>query len=390
MKNLFCRQLLTENYNMLPIEEMKSTWNKNCFNKETLSGYPVYLFKDLEKLENKFCVRPDEMFFIGNRNPYTNKQLIWRSGYRMTVPVTEEYNDRLCPLEEFDSSDKYSFIASSLPIMNIQSLPEKIPVRRSLSSTFSDSTGKQVFVVSTINPSQIYSLYYYVIKIEKPLGKNQTNMKRENIVSMRRLYKRQKAKTLFDKIKNANVKKELKDYFMYFTKTFSPKVLSLLKELKLYLHQPIKAYRGILIHSIGDLQKAKLDKLSVGDTMIIDSRGLPISWSTDSCLSQYFATHGAAKAIPRDSLIQFGILYSCVLQPDQIAIDTRLIDRKFFNNKLYFYDQQEIITLPFTSDGKKNEFKCVIERLFLVKTKDNIHTLVHSFTKILPLLPKTD
>lgn len=197
MKNLYCRQLLTENYHLLPIEQIKQSWNKTCANKETLSGYPVYLFKNLEKLDNNFCVRPDEMSFLKKKNPYTNKRFIWSPEYKRTFPITEEYNDRLCPLQQLDSYDKYSFIASSSPIIDIQTLPEIIPVRKDLSSTFTDNSGKKVFVVSTINPSRIYSLHYYMIKLKEPILTYQSSVKRTDIVRMRTLYKKQKAQILF-------------------------------------------------------------------------------------------------------------------------------------------------------------------------------------------------
>lgn len=71
-----------------------------------------------------------------------------------------------------------------------------------------------------------------------------------------------------------------------------------------------------------------------------------------------------------------------ILLPDQIALDTRLLDRGFFRKKLY----RQHITFPYDKNGKMMRFHCRIERLFLVDLKINKTTIVHSFAKFIPLL----
>jgi hypothetical protein len=385
MKNLYCRELLTENYQLLPIEQMKKKWNKSCQNKETLSGYPVYLFKDLKKLDKKYCVRPDQLSFFNRKNPYTNDTFYPQFGHNTTLPITEEYNNKLCPLTDLTSDDEYVFLATLLPFENITQLPTRISIVRYQPDFLYLETWK-VAVILKINPSQIYSLFYYIMKIKKKIKPEQRTLNKNQIIKIYPLYKKQKSKTIIDKIDNKKLRTELQDYFTYAKKSFTDETLSLFRSWEIRLPKPIRAYRGILVHNLEDLKKAKMDKLTVGETFTFDSRGLPISWSTDSCLSQYFATHGAARRISGDSSIQFGVLYSCELKPQQIAIDTRLIDRNFFLDTLYDYDQQEIITFPYSKDKKLNEFRCVVERLFLIDDKKKRKTIVHSFAKILPLL----
>lgn len=384
MKNIYCRQLLTQNHNLIPIKEMKETWNKDCHNKETLSGYPVYLFNNLNKLGKK-CVRPDQMYFFKGKNPYTGRKSR-PSVYRTTLPITEEYNNKLCPLTTFVSGDDYVFLVSSSPIHAMEEAPNKIPIIHESNPSYSTIRHKKIVVLKNINPSRIFSLYFYIIRLRDKIKKNDKHLHKNNILKMYLLYDKKSVKTLFDKITNTIVKNALKEYFNYSKQTFSDRVLSLFKQLRIRMPEPVRAFRGVLIHSIKELQDAKLDKLTVGDTIKINSRELPLSWSTDSCLSQYFATNSPARALSHGSKIQFGVLYSCVLKPEQIAIDTRLIDRDFFHNVLYRYDQQEIITFPYISFGITNKFDCNIERLFLVDVKNNLKTIVHSFTNIVPLL----
>lgn len=281
--------------------------------------------------------------------------------------------------------NQFVFLVSLFPIDFVEQLPKYIPVIRRWNPSYNTLKHKKIVILFSLQPSNIYSFYYYLLKIKKF---NEKTVSRNNIVKIFPLYNKDKAITLYDKIHDQRMKEELKKYFTYSIQKFSDDMITLFGELKLHLPEPVKAFRGVLLHSFKDLQKAKLDKLTTGDVLTIDSRGFPLSWSTDSCLSQYFATHAPAKQLDKDSHIQFGVLYSCLLEPQQIAIDTRLIDRKYFFKELYWYDQQEIITFPYLSD-KMNKFQCRVERLFLVNLQKKQKTIVYSFQKIVPLLLET-
>lgn len=381
MKNLYCRQILTQNYNLIPIQEIKKKWNTECKNKETLSGYPVYLFDKLRITDGNYCARPDQLDFF-NVDPYTNKRFI--KFYGKTIPITQEYNNKLCPLSQLNAnqSPNHVFLISNHIVYSIKQLPDEIPVETT-NPSFSKIRFHEYIVINIINPSQIYSAYYYVLKIR---NKNRFVVKKKDIVRLYPVYAKETAIDVYKTIDNDKIKQELSSYFTYTIKKFTENTLKFFREIRICVPEPIKVYRGILIHNLILLQKAKLDKLTTGDTMSIDSRDLPVSWSTDSCLSQYFATNSPAKEMRCPSGIRFGIVYSCVLKPDQIAIDTRLIDRNFFLDKLYVYDQQEIITFPHLPNGELNKFECKIERLFIVNFR--YKTIVHSFKKFIPLLLK--
>ena len=387
MKNLYCRQLLTQNFQLVPLEKLKKKWNKSCANRETLSGYPVYLFQNLKTLGKKYCVRPDELQFIKKINPYTGKNISFPP-YDTTIPIHQEYNPQLCPLTQLIADSEYWFLLSTCPIENIQQLPDQVSVSLSyLNPSLKTIRLKKQVIRMTINPSQIYSLYYYVIKLRPHQGSRIINViKKQDIIKLYPLYNKQTASTLYQSIESQDLRKELMAYFIYEKQTFTEEAISLMRQLKIRMPVPIKAYRGVLIHSWTDVQTAKLDKIVKGSVFTIDSRGVPVSWSTDSCISQYFATHTAAKSLSTGSNLQFGILYSSILQPQQIALDTRLIDRDYFFKKLYRYDQQEVITFPTLQNGQLNQFECHVERLFIVDVKKKKKVLVHSFQKMIPFL----
>lgn len=388
MKNLFCRELLTQHYQLMPLQTIKKNWNTDCANQQTLSGYSVHLFPKLEKL-GKYCIRPDQFYFF-KKNPYTGRRLTkvekWK--YNTTLPITEEFNKKLCPLNENLKSEEqeYMFLVSPVPILSLDNLPNhvEITIRYDIPYFL-----RRPILSYRINPSNIYSMYYYIVRIDlTDKEKIIHQVPKKKIIKIYPLYNKDEPKILYDKLSNDALIKELKSYFTYSSLTFSDNVLELMRELSLHLPEPICVYRGIFIHNFQELETAKLEKLTTGETITIDSRGRPVSWSTDSCLSQYFATHTPARRMLGDSKIQFGIIYSTILKPKQIAIDTRLIDRNYFKDKLYPYDQQEVITFPYDKDGKLMTFSCKIERLFLVNRKHHKITIVHSFHKLLPLLLK--
>lgn len=380
-----CRELLSQNYPLLPLQKLKKEWNTKCVNKETLSGYQVYLFPNLKK-EGKHCFRPDEMHFF-TTNPYTNKKHKMSKTERLneqTVPIIQTYNKNLCPVErqlEIAMNEDYIFISSPTPCDTVKDLPDTIMIKSTIKTD--DAT---ICATRTIKPSNISSRYYYLAKLNKKIEDYISVIKQTNIKRISPLYSKQVAKTLVEKLKDKNLIKELKDYFYYRSQKFSNKCLTLLEQLSIKLPEPIKVYRGMLIHNLEELVTLGLDHLKVGSKITTASRSLPVSWSTDSCLSQYFATSTPAKALKDKSPLQFGILYSTRLHPRQIAIDTRMIDRNFFKKELYVYDQQEVITFPLQKDGTTEEFDCVVERLFLVDVYLKKSVVVKSFNKIISLL----
>lgn len=387
MENLFCRHLLTTHYPLLPLEKMKKEWNTGCANKKTVSGYPVYLFPPsaLEK-RGDYCVRPDQFYFL-RKDPYTGKEIPGkhRPHAKKTVPATQEHNPHLCPVQHRLYSEKgpFVFLASPFPVRSKRDLPDSLVVRR----YDADNNARDPVLMIEIRPSYIFSMHYYLVRLVGGAGALGARVKKDDIRAIYPLYDKETAKpAVRDVSSNADLVAELKNYFRYSIVRFSSASINALRQLKIRLPEPVRAYRGVFIHDLKELRAAKLDGVATGDVITIDSRGLPVSWSTDSCISQYFATHTPARKMLGRSKVQFGVLYSCVLQPEQVALDTRLFEIGYFKDKLYFNDQQEIITFPNLPLGGLNKFKCKVERLFLIDRVHQVVVLVHSFKDIVPFI----
>ena len=111
---------------------------------------------------------------------------------------------------------------------------------------------------------------------------------------------------------------------------------------------PIKVYRG-LTYSDSNF----INKYRVGDKFILRSRNLVQSWSSTHCVSEFFA-----------STEKFGIIVSTILDPEDIAIDTRFLDMKQLRN-FFWREQREINERLFKSIDKNTstleELKSTIE-----------------------------
>lgn len=388
MKNLFCRYLLTTHYPMLPLKEMEKEWNAGCANRKTVSGYPVFLFPP-STLENRGgnCVRPDQFYFL-TKDPYTGRTLtkLDKQSFKkmeMTMPATQEYNPRLCPVQHRLRSDKgpFVFLASPAPIHKKGDLPDIIKVRES-----SIYTGlEQPVVLLDVRPSYIFSAHYYLVRLVRG-GKPKSVVRKEDVRAIYPLYDKDTVSPTMKKLKDRKLLAELKKYFTYSIVRLSSKTLDALRDLNLKLPEPVRVFRGVFIHNLQELKASKLEGITTGGVVAVDSRDLPVSWSTDSCISQYFATHTPARKMLGMSSVQFGILFSTVLKPEQVALDTRLIDPLYFIRQVYPNDQQEVITFPTGTDGKMNIFECKVERLFLIDRVRQKVVVVHSFKDIVPFI----
>lgn len=384
MKNLFCRHLLTSHYPLLPLKEMKQKWHGDCVNIKTVSGYPVHVFPPsaLVKRSDGYCIRPDQFYFL-HTDPRTGKAIRTRGRREhadSTYPVTQEYNPRLCPVQPRLRSleSEFVFLVSPFPVRSKRDLPDSLFMRHEITRNLD-----RPVVLLNIRPSDIFSMNYYLVNVGKELIGACVN--KSNIRAIYPLYDKETVQSTMKKLKDPELLGELKKYFTYSIQRFSSGALGALRELKLKLPEPVRVFRGVFIHNRKELDDAKLSRITTGDVIGIDSRGLPVSWSTDSCISQHFATHTPARTMLGRSKVQFGILFSTVLEPDQVAIDTRLFDPNYFQ-LIYPNNQQEVITFPTTPDGKMSTFQCKVERLFLIDRARQMVVLVHSFKDILPFI----
>lgn len=391
MKNLFCRHLLTAHYPMLPLEEMEKEWHTKCANRKTVSGYPVHLFPP-SALEERggHCIRPDQFYFL-REDPHTGRKLtkLDKQSFKkkeMTVPATQEYNPRLCPVRHRLRSDKgpFVFLVSPFPVRTKRDLPDSVVVR---SGDWAMAPLKPV-VLLDVRPSYIFSMHYYLIRLVggKTVPSSGKRIKKENIRAIYPLYDKETVRPTMNRLNDRELLAELKQYFTYSIVRFSSATIDALRGLKLRLPEPVRVFRGVFIHNLAELKAAKLEGITTGGVVEIDSRDLPVSWSTDSCISQFFATHTPARRMLGTSSVQFGIVFSTVLEPEQVALDTRLFDTLYFRTSVYRNDQQEVITFPTTPDGRMNKFECKVERLFLIDRVRQKVVIVHSFKEIVPFI----
>lgn len=363
-QKLSCIQLYEKHKNVFYQMIATEPGKKKCRNDQTDGGFKVTQIRDedLVRTGDK-CQRRDQRDFISyGRN--TGKRVI---------PVSVMYDRHLCPVEKYIDMKMIQtrkLLLSSKPIRDIRTdLPELIRYHMIALNRF---PGKEPYIVETnFRPSSIHSYHSYLIGIKK-IRKGQMWIKRDDIVTitpfLQKSYPISAAITSFPKF----VEKELKDFFNYRKTTFSDKVLNEFKKMAIHENRTIRCYRGLLIHSSKKLKELGLEKLQVGDRVKISSRGKPMSWSGDGCIASYFATHGAAMAIPRQDMyeVMYGIVFSCEIRPNNILIDSRLIDPSYFLDKLYTRFQDEVITRPRDDDDEPIEFNCTVERLFLV---NNMH-----------------
>lgn len=387
-----CRRFLSEHSQQIPLQELKQKRNRQCHNEETLGGYPLYQFdekqlsKKIDKLDHKtYCFRPDQLQFVpgsGERNPYTGQRFHTTTTPVVavkTLPLSQLIQERLCPLDppsaEVDKRD-YVFVGSVRPLQRVS---DALPFFQKNVET------KETRAYFTVKPTNIFSLWYYLVELKKPIREDATLLHPDNIQSLSPLYKRSVVKTPLTPALDHKIRKQLEDFFRYRRRSFTQPVMNSLEVLGLKLPEPVSAFRGLFFPDRAALEKAGFGFIYKGEEIEIDSRALPMSWSTDPCVSEFFATSEPALVHPNKEATRFGVILRTVLEPDQVLLDTRLIDPDYFLSRLYTRDQAEIITKPYKIVKRKKiplRFKCHVARLFLMDEQHN-RVVVRSFSRFL-------
>jgi hypothetical protein len=156
------------------------------------------------------------------------------------------------------------------------------------------------------------------------------------------------------------VKTQLKDFFLYRRQTFTKSVIKTLNSLKIKLKKNIKVYRGLFFPNIKLLQDFHYNLIKQGDRVVLEGQHRPMSWTSDPCVAQFFAIKEAARIHTYKNTFRYGILLSTTFRPDDILLDTRMIDTQFFLTTLYYRQQHEIISQP-----DIESFVCQVERLYI-------------------------
>lgn len=386
-----CIELYRQHHAVFYQEFKKMNHAKKCTNKETVGGYPVDEFREhdlyaIKEGKKTYCLRKDQMKFL-SINPYTMKSLPLLYHTKVSIPISVLLDFQLCPVRPISTSlsdhpIKQLILISPTPISKKSELPVKISIGNK------HDENKKIQIVEYVDPIKIYTGYYYIIHLKDPIPKtefqNRKFVYRKDIRDMSPLYQKEmiiayRQNQRFD----SDIKTELKAFFNYRSKSFSSDIIDFFRTIRIVPKHSVKCFRGLLIHSKKKLEDLNLSHIQVGDTIRLDSRKFPMSWSTDSCVSSYFATHEAAMRSSDNSNIMFGILLSTRINPDDILLDSRMISPKYFVKQVYSRYQDEVITFPTDLENKPIVFECKIERLFLINSISRYFTIVRRFDNFL-------
>jgi len=379
VKDNKCISFLQKNKENLPLEFIKKNRNKKCTNRTSMSDEDIGMYSEDQIIlynegDNLFCFKYDETPFLleSGKNPFTGKRLdenfiktLSHDDIRYSIPVYPldkaidifQESGTCFRLPPFNP--KVVYLISMDPIEQ-NKLPKNIPVIN-LSVTpsyYSD----QIFISNTYDTADLGVLFIYRIHTKKDIDfSTDVSIKSADIKIIEKIFSSDDIETIsptyrnYYKIEDITVKKELKKY-MNNSVAFSNRGLEKLKQLSIKEPFPIKVYRG-LTYSDSNF----INKYRVGDKFILRSRNLVQSWSSTHCVSEFFA-----------STEKFGIIVSTILDPEDIAIDTRFLDMKQLRN-FFWREQREIISVPFEKDGKtEKEFLVTVESLIVGPKKNRI------------------
>lgn len=218
---------------------------------------------------------------------------------------------------------------------------------------------KQYLISNSYDAGDFGILYIYKIKTRNPVDfVNNKEINGSDIIRIVELYSSDQIETSNPsyrtfKITDKNVIKELTTFMNSGGQTLSFDVLTILKTLSIKEFFPIKVYRGMTFKDSNFIKRYK-----VGDKFLLSSLNRVQSWSTIHCIPESFSS--------RD---KYGIIVSTVLNPEDIAIDTRLLDQKQLTS-LFWREQREVMSLPYNDDGNEKKFMVTIESLLRKSRSD--------------------
>lgn len=370
-KNVTCHQIISNN----PQESKKlvaqSSTHQECTNRKTISGYDVNQYSDLFKIKTKsgqtFCFYPPQTHFLNGKNPYSVDDPLPQSDLAFVPPISILADD-LCPLEPISSDPMKVILNAKKPVHSLQDLPKNIPIEK-----YTDKPSYSAYSVHLkIKPVYIESDYLYVLTLKKKLGKY--SLSKKEIESIHPFISKSYVKQGHIKINDPEILDILQKWFNYLITSFEEPMIAKIRKLNLHLDHPVKAFRGLLIHGKEKIVTKGWSDLSIGQDLDIESV-YPTSWSTDSCISLYFTTGDPALRVDYSIRLCFGILVSGIISPQDVLLDSRVIDPDQKKNLIYTRNQHELIVLPSVQ-------KCRVERLYVVDIKEKIYLPVKTFATI--------
>lgn len=330
-----------------------------------------------------FTFREIEVLINTGRNPFTDKEISekflntlykLRADSRYKIPIYPlEKKLFLSPGTCFQlpplDTDNIGFINSSTPL-TLETLPLKILVvynpdeedhTRQNDQVDNYLGDYKVFITNFFSTSVLGVSFIYQVELKKDLAYyiDYPYVFKKDILDMKEIFSSDKIETSpittpKITIQDESIINELKEFMKSIGKSLSPEVLDKLSQLKIKEDKPVKVYRGL-----GFNNYSFVNRYSVGDTLYLYSRNRVQSWSTVHCVSQAFAT--------RD----FGMIVSTILDPQQIAIDTRLLNDSQ-RSTFYHRDQREIMSYPYEENGEEMKFLVKVEAIIYSRDKQEI------------------
>lgn len=351
----------------------KHTQPPKCENTTTIGDSPIQNYSENQIIlyENEkgniYCFKYDEIDYLLKKkvNPFDktplNKNFLKllkkeKQNIKYSIPIYPKtsniyYHPGTCPrLVNIDN--KTGYIISHQPIKCVEDLPEKINILHSKTNLFDAveeyeqfELKKNIFITTSYDASDTDTIKY----IYKILSDNEIFyglidfVERKDISSLIQIYV---PIEMVEKNKNLPDDEELIHDFTNFLKNAGENIpqssVDKFQKLDIKLKDPVKVYRGLSFDS-----RSFLRTLKVGEKIKLGSKNRVQSWTTNNCVAEQFS-----------STKKYGMIVSTILDPEDILIDTRLLEERPFN----YVDQREIMSIP-THNNKEKEFNVTIEAI---------------------------
>ncbi|MDD4930927.1 MAG: hypothetical protein PHG66_02075 [Candidatus Colwellbacteria bacterium] len=378
-KDTKCVSILQKNKRNIPYDFIKKKRNTECVNRTSMSDDHISLYSEDQLLfynddDSLYCFKYDETDHLlkTRKNPFNGKPLDKKfittlTELSQTDPITGiskniKYQIPVYPLDKaldmyqesgtcfrMPSFNKNVAYYISFKPMTLDELSPNIAVNNRAGGTYMADN----FISTSYDTADLGVLFVYRVHTKSEIDFSKAfSVNSSDINMLEKVFSSDDIETVNPsertyKIEDKNVIKELTN-FMHYSGTLSAPVLETLKSLHIKEFFPIKAYRGLSFPDASFINRYK-----VGDKFTLYSKNRVQSWSSTHCVSEHFASYN-----------MYGVLVSIILDPEDIAIDTRFLEMNQL--KAFFWrEQREIMSVPFDDKGKEKEFLVTVESILI-------------------------
>lgn len=380
-----CIDTLNKYKKDIDYDNISSHRNQQCTNKETLSdqkigmfGNDQIIFYTEEKGGPVYCFTYGEIDYLLEKgvNPHTRKKLSteflnniktkYKQDIRYRIPVypldkaLNMYHEPGSCFRMPNIGDKNIAYIISIKSLTIEELPNMIIIIHHEVSHFYNLVDHIPYiVVQSYDASDLGVVFIYKIKTRNPIDFEKGSfVLKKDILRLVKVFTSDDIETVnpTDRtymIEDTKVINDLTKFMSVSAQTLSNRTLGILKELSIKEFFPIKVYRGLSFNNLNFIKKFK-----VGDKFLLNSLNRVQSWTSTHCVSEFFAAS-----------YKYGIVVSTILDPDDIAIDTRFLNMNQLKT-LFWREQREIMSVPFNDDGSEKSFMVTVETILYHSRSD--------------------